>query len=131
MPQQLQPAPKTANPAVSPAPRLEYTKLFRTCKIRPDRLGLVDALIARLLANRPRYEAVGTPLGTPWWVIATIHSLEASCSFTAHLHNGDPLHARTTHVPKGRPASGAPPFTWEVSARDALGEKPHSFGAWG
>ena len=37
-----------------------------------------------------------------------------------HLHNGDPLTARTVHVPKGRPENGSPPFTWEESAADAL-----------
>lgn len=37
-----------------------------------------------------------------------------------HLHNGDPLNARTVHVPANRPATGAPPFTWRESARDAM-----------
>ena len=46
--------------------------------------------------------------------------MEASLNFNRHLHNGDPLTARTTHVPKGRPVAGDPPFTWEVSASDAL-----------
>jgi hypothetical protein len=46
--------------------------------------------------------------------------MEASLVFTAHLHNGDPLTARTIHVPSGRPLTGQPPFTWEESATDAL-----------
>ena len=37
-----------------------------------------------------------------------------------HLHNGDPLQARTVHVPAGRAAAGSPPFTWRQSAMDAL-----------
>jgi hypothetical protein len=37
-----------------------------------------------------------------------------------HLHNGDPLQARTVHVPAGRPAAASPPFTWRQSAVDAL-----------
>jgi lysozyme family protein len=53
-------------------------------------------------------------------VIALIHSLEASLNFTTHLHNGDPLTARTIHVPKGHPKTGTPPFKWEDSALDAL-----------
>jgi lysozyme family protein len=36
------------------------------------------------------------------------------------LHNGDPLTARTVHVPAGRPRGGNPPFSWEESARDSL-----------
>jgi hypothetical protein len=46
--------------------------------------------------------------------------MECGQNFTQHLHNGDPLSARTTHVPAGRPREGAPPFTWEESAADAL-----------
>src|SRR5258708_31039884 len=41
-------------------------------------------------------------------------------SFNRHLHNGDPLTARTVQVPAGRPPDGQPPFTWEQSAVDAL-----------
>lgn len=56
----------------------------------------------------------------PWYVIAVIHNMEASLNFTRHLHNGDRLTGRTTHVPAGRPIAGNPPFTWEESAIDAL-----------
>jgi lysozyme family protein len=41
-------------------------------------------------------------------------------NFKTHLHNGDPLTARTVHVPAGRPPTSTPPFTWEASAQDAL-----------
>jgi lysozyme family protein len=61
-------------------------------------------------------------------VVGIIHSLEASCDFTRHLHNGDPLTARTTHVPAGRPRTGRPPFTWEASAIDAL--TLQGFASW-
>jgi lysozyme family protein len=44
------------------------------------------------------------------------------------LHNGDPLTQRTVQVPSGRPKEGNPPFTWEISATDAL--KFHSFHVW-
>jgi lysozyme family protein len=53
-------------------------------------------------------------------VIACIHSLEADISFRGHLHNGDPLIARTVRVPSGRPRTSAPPFSWEDSAVDAI-----------
>jgi lysozyme family protein len=52
-------------------------------------------------------------------VIAVGHHL-SGFGFDAHLHNGDPLTARTVHVPVGRPRTGQPPFSWEDSARDAL-----------
>ena len=50
--------------------------------------------------------------------------MEGNCNFKTHLHNGDPLSARTYHVPKGRPKaaprSGHFPYTWEESAEDSL-----------
>lgn len=80
----------------------------------------VDAIVARVLAHRGRYEAVSRDTGVPWFVIAGLHNMEASGSFTKHLHEGSPLAGRTRWVPKGRPVSGKPPFTWEFSAADAL-----------
>ena len=56
----------------------------------------------------------------PWWVVGILHSMECGLSFHQHLHNGDPLSARTVQVPAGRPKTGTPPFTWEASALDAL-----------
>jgi lysozyme family protein len=56
----------------------------------------------------------------PWWWVAITHNLESGANFKGHLHNGDPLTARTRQVPAGRPLTGTPPFTWEESARDAL-----------
>jgi hypothetical protein len=46
--------------------------------------------------------------------------MESSQNFKKHLHNGDPLTARTVQVPAGRPKTGNPPFTWEESATDSL-----------
>ena len=70
--------------------------------------------------NEDRYFAVLSKSGVPWQVIAALHYREASCNFHCHLHNGDPLTERTTHVPAGRPMLGSPPFGWEDSALDAL-----------
>lgn len=100
--------------------RIEYQTLFNTCRIRDDRIDDVDAIVADLEQNRSRYLEVGQPLGIPWYAIAVIHNMESSRNFERHLHNGDPLNARTKHVPANRPPEGTPPFTWEESARDAL-----------
>jgi lysozyme family protein len=100
--------------------RGEYTLLYRSCLIRPARKASVDQAARKLMANRARYEKVAAALKIPWSVIAAIHWMEAGGDFTRHLHNGDPLTARTTHVPAGRPPTGNPPFTWEQSAIDAL-----------
>lgn len=101
--------------------RAEYVDLFTTCSVRPERTEATEKLVNSLEANRPRYEAVQSKTGVPWHFIAAIHNMESSQSFKGHLHNGDPLTARTKQIPPGRPLSGSPPFTWEVSAEDALG----------
>src|SRR5438034_11494018 len=107
-------------PALTQGLRREYTLLYKSCLIRSARKAVIDRIARGLAANRARYEKVANAVGMPWYVVAVIHSIEAGGDFTRHLHNGDPLTARTTHVPAGRPRSGHPPFTWEVSAIDAL-----------
>jgi lysozyme family protein len=102
------------------AQRKRYELLYESCLVRPRRRPALDQLVQRITANKARYAKVGKALGVPWYVVGIIHSLEASGDFSRHLHNGDPLSARTTHVPAGRPPMGKPPFTWEASAIDAL-----------
>jgi lysozyme family protein len=114
----------TSYPALKP----EYERFFASCKVLDEHRSDVQALINRILAHRLRYEAVGKPLGTPWWIIGAIHAMESEVDFHTHLHNGDPLTQRTVQVPAGRPKEGNPPFTWEFSATDAL--KFHGFHVW-
>ena len=108
--------------------RRRYDLLYESCLCRPQRKAVVAATVKRINANRKRYEKVGKAVGVPWYVVGIIHSLEASGNFSRHLHNGDPLTARTVHVPAGRPKTGKPPFTWEQSAIDAL--RLRGLGAW-
>ena len=103
--------------------RRDYESAFAECVIRPDRLGSVNWHLQMLEANRARYEAAGRAHGIPWWFIGGLHMLESGFIFNRHLHNGDPLSARTVRVPAGRPARGGPGFTWEESAADALAFK--------
>jgi lysozyme family protein len=98
----------------------EYTALWSQMAIRPERMAELRHSAGKLVDNQPRYQAIETASGVPWFVIALIHDLEASRRFDEHLHNGDPLTARTVNVPAGRPPNGNPPFTWEQSAADAL-----------
>jgi lysozyme family protein len=114
--------------AMTAAQRRRYELLYESCLCRPRRKAQVDRLVKRITANRVRYQKVGKAVGIPWYVVGIIHSLEASGDFTRHLHNGDPLTARTVHVPAGRPKTGKPPFTWEQSAIDAL--RGRGLGAW-
>lgn len=100
----------------------EYLTIFTKAVIRPERAALVSRLASRIRAEAPmaRYRAVSAATGVPAHVVGILHSLESGQDFNRHLHNGDPLTARTVRVPRGHPASGEPPFTWEESAIDAL-----------
>lgn len=103
--------------------RGEYQALFDSCIVAVGRQAAVEKLVDALAANRGRYERVGDTLNVPWHFVAVVHNMEASQRFDRHLHNGDPLSRRTTHVPVGRPKAGGPPFSWEQSAADALAMK--------
>lgn len=105
---------------LSPTLRAEYERLFAECEIPDDKRTEVDAITAKIAAHRADYEAAALPVGVPWHVVAVIHSMEGALSFGTHLHNGDPLTGRTTHVPRGRPKDGQPPYTWAESAADSL-----------
>lgn len=107
-------------PALTLSLRKEYDTLFNTCDIRADRAKEVESLVTRILGNKPRYDLVRSAVGVPWHVVGAIHCMEGGLNFGTHLHNGDPLTARTVHVPAGRPKDGQPPFTWDFSAADAL-----------
>lgn len=98
----------------------QYEDLYTSMEIRLDKLSIVESNVDKILQNKSRYQAVGSPLQVPWYFVAIIHSMESSRNFSRHLHNGDPLTARTRQVPSGRPKTGSPPFTWEESAIDAL-----------
>lgn len=100
--------------------RAEYVHLFTTCSVWPGFISAAENRAGAMVKSRLRYEAATHKLGVPWYVAAVIHHMESSGNFMRHLHNGDPLTARTTHVPAGRPVDGKPPFLWEASAADAL-----------
>jgi lysozyme family protein len=100
--------------------RGEYQNFFDSCRVRPEFQDNVNFYVSRLTKFKNVYSDVGTGLNIPWYVIGILHGLECGFNFGTHLHNGDPLSARTTHVPANRPTQGNPPFTWRDSARDAM-----------
>lgn len=110
-------------PTLTPQLRSEYQQLFDSCVIRPLKFPEIDRCVQTILSKRQSYEAVEAAMNIPWYFVGIVHSLEGSSNLNTHLHNGDPLTARTTHVPKGRPRNGNPPFTWTASAIDALQQK--------
>lgn len=103
---------------------LGYHKMWDAAGIDAKHIGEANLIARRILAARDNY----TGLPAPIEFVGPVHMRESSLSFTRHLHNGDPLTARTRQVPAGRPVKGNPPFTWKQSALDALGMPPHSLG---
>lgn len=107
-------------PRFTPALAREYETLFYSAQIKPAARAEVDRIVAQIAKNKTAYEVIELDVKTPWYLVACIHLLECSLDFSRHLHNGDPLTARTVNVPKGRPKTGMPPFAWRTSAIDAL-----------
>lgn len=99
-----------------------YRQLFATCEIRTDKRSTVQWYLTRITdpARRKNYEAVTERTCVPWYVVAIIHGMECSFDMSSHLHNGDPLRAKTVRVPAGRPVPWLPPSDWVSSATDAL-----------
>lgn len=98
----------------------KYQSLYDSMEIKPQFLTGSTKLANKIKSLWSEYVDASTATGVPVTFIAITHSLECSSNFNKHLHNGDPLTARTTHVPAGRPIKGEPPFTWTESAIDAL-----------
>ena len=114
---------RAVNPSIDfNAIRTEYINLWNTMAIRPDRQGDAASLAAKIARGADRYCSVAAEFSNslPWYVIGILHAMECNCEFKEHLHNGDPLTARTVHVPKNRPPLWEPSWQWEISARDAI-----------
>ena len=105
--------------------RAEYDRLYSTCRIRPRHADTIAWYFKKIREGKPRYEVLGQDLNIPWKFIAITHSLEASNDFRKHLHNGDPLSARTVRVPAGRIPGVNPPYTFTQSAHDAMKMKDY------
>ena len=81
--------------------RPDYQKLFDTCVIDPKKVGVVDVDATKIIHNSERYKKLVQSVQgqIPWWFVGLVHKMEANLSFARHLHNGDPLTARTVQVP--------------------------------
>lgn len=100
----------------------EYLRFWQTMAIRSDRRDQVKQMATRIAAGQGRYQKVADQFpGLPWYVVGILHAMECACNFKEHLHNGDPLSARTVHAPANRPPIWDPAtMTWEDSAQDAI-----------
>lgn len=99
---------------------MTYAEQYAQLIINPSKLPDVKYAANKVLKGKFEYEAVEFVTNVPWWFVGIIHVMEGGGNFKKHLHNGDPLTARTVNVPKGRPLEGKPPFEWRHSAIDAL-----------
>jgi lysozyme family protein len=114
-----------AKAASVPGPKLlsskgKHSEKWASMRIRESWAQRVYSSADSITRNRARYEKVQEKTGVPWFIVGVIHMRESTFDFSKHLHNGDSLKARTHRVPAGRPRTGAPPFTWDESAVDAL-----------
>jgi lysozyme family protein len=100
----------------------EYSTLLKDMAVSVvvKEVKALATAVGKIKNNQDQYKKVMQRTGVPWPVVGIIHSLEADCDLALHLHNGNPLTARTTDVPRGRPPTGSPPFDWVDSAVDAL-----------
>jgi lysozyme family protein len=112
--------PKLSTATDFAALKAEYARLFEACEVLPERKANIDYYVRQLERNRDAYTAVQAQSGVPWLFTGILHGMECGFSFQRHLHNGDPLAARTVRVPAGHPRAGEPPFPWLVSAIDAV-----------
>lgn len=93
-----------------------YAKQWDSMSIRPNRLAEFRKIAKRLFDAKERYMNVQNKTGVPWYMIAVIHEREASQNWNTQLAQGDPLHRKSTHVPRGM----GPYNTWEEGALAAL-----------
>jgi lysozyme family protein len=150
LPQAAEPAGPPAAPAAPPTPppaglppinatartfdelKNEYSKWYAGCQLLPHRKANADFYVSRILKFKANYQLVSAEVrNIPWQLVGIIHGMEAGFNFKGHLHNGDPIDAKTVHEPAGRPKVWNPPFTWKASAIDALmGHDLHQVAAW-
>lgn len=100
-----------------------YVELWSSCRLDLNAAESNKKLIDTILLNQERYRGVEKMCNVPWRLVAAIHYRESSLSFKGCLHNGDPLHKKTTHVPKER----GPFASWEDSAVDVFELQKRNF----
>lgn len=116
------PRPTPIPRAVPPRQKGPQVVRWEAAELRTLELMRLDKAVALYQRTQPRYETVTAMRnnGVPAVIIFGLHGRESTWSFSRHLHEGSPLTGRTKYVPKGRPLTPEPPYTWEQSAEDAL-----------
>lgn len=83
----------------------KYQELWNTMIINPNKVDEIVSAAKLIIKYRKRFEVVVNYAGgsIPWYFLGIIYYREEGCNFKGHIHNGDPLRARTVQVPSGRP----------------------------
>lgn len=101
----------------TPSMAQQYQSLFDSMVINPDAVDNVIAITKRIQSNQAAYLNISNNFGSmPYYFVGIIHCMECNFLFRKHIANGDPLNARTTHVPAGLPTEGNPPFDFTEAA---------------
>ena len=87
----------------------EYQRLFDSLAMRKEKFDEIDNDINKILSHRRVYEAVGEPLGVPWFVVGLIHCMEGSGNLARRLQDGARLQE-----------SDDPELTWKESSTRTL-----------
>ncbi len=95
---------------------------WHVAHVRSEWKPVVDKALWQFSRDKARYDTITAMRkgGVPAIIVFALHGRESSWSFKRHLHEGSLLQYRTRDVPKGRPRTPEPPYTWERSAEDAL-----------
>ncbi|MGO6676436.1 hypothetical protein [Rhizobium leguminosarum] len=108
-------------PAVAKAWAEAYQNLWDTMDVRDSFKSQALAIAKKIVNGQAKYAAAVQGTKIPWWFIGVVHSMECGLKFSTHLHNGDPLTARTVKYPPNRPAIiNGLPIDWVYSAKDAI-----------
>lgn len=112
----------TPTPEIAPKRTLSLQEQrWNEAQIRKEKLHYVKSIAAQIQRYRSKYEVVSSKTKVPWDVIGGLHYRESDLDFRTNLANGDPLTAKTRHVPKGLPVNcGSAPFSWDCAAIEAL-----------
>lgn len=101
----------------------KYQDMWNGLVIRPSFITRIEAQARRIVAFKPTYDAIVAGTKIPWYFIAIIHYRESTNNFNRHLHNGDPLTAKTVLFPANRPSfppANGKRYTFEESAKDLI-----------
>lgn len=115
---------------INDALSFQYRNRYATCAVPAAKAFEVDNAAKTIQANQLRYKAIGDALKIPFELVGVLAMRELSPPFNFHQHlaNGDPLTAKTVHVPAGLPTDGSPPYSFEQGAIAALAHQAEVMG---